>query len=73
MHVFYSVRLALGLVSAATEATLVSAANQKLGPRVGMYTLMLLCVSSGCFNASTSTYVYYFAFGVVFSSSMYKY
>lgn len=54
MHVFYSVRLALGLVSAATEATLVSAANQKLGPRVGMYTLMLLCVSSGCFNASTS-------------------
>lgn len=55
---FYSVRLALGLLSASTEATLVDAANKRFGPRVGMYTLMLLCVSSGCFNASTSMYVY---------------
>ncbi|KAG0576973.1 hypothetical protein KC19_5G122400 [Ceratodon purpureus] len=54
VQVFYTVRLALGLLSASTEATLVEAANQKFGARVGMYTLMLLCVSSGCFNASTS-------------------
>ena len=67
---FYTVRLALGLVSASTEATLVEAANQKFGARVGMYTLMLLCVSSGCFNASTSMYVHCLVYGVVFSISI---
>lgn len=70
VQVFFTVRLALGLASASTEATLVEAANRKCGARVGMYTLMLLCVSSGCFNASTSMYVYCLVYSVVLSSLM---
>lgn len=54
VHVFYIVRLALGIVSAASEATLVSAISQRYGKRLGVYTTMLLCFTSGCFNASTS-------------------
>ena len=69
---FYSLRLALGLMSASTEATLVMAANRKYGARVGTYTLALLCVSSGCFNASTSMYVCCLLFLDFFFNAIYE-
>eukprot|EP00250_Pteridium_aquilinum_P012965 c2104_g1_i1 orf=506-2251(-) len=54
VHVFYATRLALGILSAGSEAALVSASSRRYGKRLAAYTLMLLCFSSGCFNASTS-------------------
>ncbi|CAM6087679.1 unnamed protein product [Calypogeia fissa] len=54
VQVFYFLRLLLGLLSAATEATLVSGTANLLGRRLGAYTLVLLCFTSGLFNASTS-------------------
>lgn len=54
VHVFYATRLALGILSAASEAALVSASSRRYGKRLAAYTLMLLCFSSGCSNASTS-------------------
>lgn len=54
--VFYAVRLFLGLLSVITEATLVVALSRKYGKRLGSYTLAMLCLTSGCFFASTSAY-----------------
>lgn len=54
VHVFYTTRLALGILSAGSEAALVAAISKRYGKRLAAYTLMLLCFSSGCFNASTS-------------------
>lgn len=54
VHVFYTVRLALGILSAVSEAALVVAISQRYGKRLAAYTLMLLCFTSGCFSASTS-------------------
>lgn len=54
VHVFYATRLALGIISAGSEAALVSACSRRYGKRLAAYTLMLLCFSTGCFNASTS-------------------
>ncbi|KAF9589139.1 hypothetical protein IFM89_019455 [Coptis chinensis] len=51
--VFYAVRLFLGLISAATETVLVVALSRKYGKRLASYTLAMLCLSSGCFFAST--------------------
>ncbi|KAJ7546232.1 hypothetical protein O6H91_08G031300 [Diphasiastrum complanatum] len=52
--VFYSLRFALGALSALTEAALVESISRRFGRRVAAYTLVLLCFTSGCFNASTS-------------------
>ncbi|KAL8131562.1 hypothetical protein AgCh_007481 [Apium graveolens] len=52
--VFYAVRIFLGLLSVITEATLVVALSRKYGKRLGSYTLAMLCLTSGCFFASTS-------------------
>ncbi|XP_078431885.1 alg9-like mannosyltransferase family [Wolffia australiana] len=52
--VFYSVRLFLGLISVATDTTLVVALSRKYGNRLACYTLAMLCLTSGCFFASTS-------------------
>lgn len=54
VRVFYSVRLFLGLISAITETVLVVALSRKYGKRMGWYTLAMLCLTSGCFFASTS-------------------
>ncbi|KAI5078870.1 hypothetical protein GOP47_0006541 [Adiantum capillus-veneris] len=54
VHVFYATRLALGFISAASEAALVSATSRRFGKRLAAYTLMLLCFSTGCSNSSTS-------------------
>ncbi|KAA8526762.1 hypothetical protein F0562_009009 [Nyssa sinensis] len=54
VRVFYAVRIFLGLLSVITEATLVVALSKKYGRRLASYTLAMLCLTSGCFFASTS-------------------
>ena len=54
VHTFFLLRMVLGVLSAATEAALVSAAGRLGGNRLGAWTLLLLCFASGCFTASTS-------------------
>lgn len=52
--VFYAVRLFLGLLSAISETVLVVALSRKYGKRLASYALAMLCLTSGCFFASTS-------------------
>lgn len=54
VRVFYAVRLFLGLLSVITETVLVVALSRKYGKRLASYTLAMLCLTSGCFFASTS-------------------
>lgn len=54
VRVFYAVRVFLGFLSVITEATLVVALSRKYGKRLASYTLAMLCLTSGCFFASTS-------------------
>ncbi|KAJ1687584.1 hypothetical protein LUZ63_018974 [Rhynchospora breviuscula] len=54
VRVFFSVRLFLGIISTITEAALVVALSRKYGKRLGLYALAMLCLTSGCFFASTS-------------------
>lgn len=51
---FYAVRIFLGLVSAIVDTALVVALSRKYGKRFASYTLAMLCLTSGCFFASTS-------------------
>lgn len=53
MRVFYAVRLFLGFLSVITETVLVVALSRKYGKRLASYTLAMLCLTSGCFFAST--------------------
>ncbi|KAJ9551461.1 hypothetical protein OSB04_015506 [Centaurea solstitialis] len=55
VRVFYAVRIFLGLLSVVTEAALVVALSRKYGKRLALYTLAMLCLTSGCFFASTTT------------------
>ncbi|KAJ6676071.1 ALPHA-12-MANNOSYLTRANSFERASE ALG9, partial [Salix purpurea] len=54
VRVFYAVRFFLGLVSVISDATLVVALSRKYGKRLASYALAMLCLTSGCFFASTS-------------------
>ncbi|KAF5948634.1 hypothetical protein HYC85_014591 [Camellia sinensis] len=54
VRVFYAVRIFLGLLSVITEAALVVALSRKYGKRLATYALAMLCLTSGCFFASTS-------------------
>ncbi|XP_022140430.1 dol-P-Man:Man(6)GlcNAc(2)-PP-Dol alpha-1,2-mannosyltransferase [Momordica charantia] len=54
VRVFFAVRLFLGLLSVVTETVLVVALSRKFGKRIATYTLAMLCLTSGCFFASTS-------------------
>ncbi|CAO2161523.1 unnamed protein product [Urochloa humidicola] len=54
VRVFYSVRIFLGLISTITETVLVVALSRRYGKRLACYVLAMLCLSSGCFFASTS-------------------
>ncbi|KAF3326844.1 dol-P-Man:Man(6)GlcNAc(2)-PP-Dol alpha-1,2-mannosyltransferase isoform X1 [Carex littledalei] len=54
VRVFFSVRLFLGIISTITETALVVALSRKYGKRLGLYALAMLCLTSGCFFASTS-------------------
>ncbi|PRQ31047.1 putative hexosyltransferase [Rosa chinensis] len=54
VRVFYAVRIFLGLISVITETILVYALSRKYGKRLASYTLAMLCLTSGCFFASTS-------------------
>ncbi|KAF2286113.1 hypothetical protein GH714_010468 [Hevea brasiliensis] len=54
VRVFYAVRLFLGLISVVADATLVVALSRKYGKRLASYALAMLCLTSGCFFASTS-------------------
>ncbi|KAM7495397.1 hypothetical protein LguiB_030006 [Lonicera macranthoides] len=54
VRVFYAVRIFLGFLSVTTEAALVVALSRKYGKRLASYTLAMLCLTSGCFFASTS-------------------
>ncbi|CAO2199508.1 unnamed protein product [Urochloa humidicola] len=54
VRVFYSVRIFLGLISTITETVLVVALSRRYGKRFACYVLAMLCLSSGCFFASTS-------------------
>ena len=54
MRVFFAVRLFLGLLSVVSETVLVVALSKKYGKRLATYTLAMLCLTSGCFFASTS-------------------
>lgn len=56
VRVFYAVRIFLGLISAATDAALVVALSRKYGKRLASYALAMLCLTSGCFFASTSRF-----------------
>ncbi|RRT40276.1 hypothetical protein B296_00050725 [Ensete ventricosum] len=57
VRVFYSVRLFLGLISTFTDTVLVVALSRKYGKRLAWYTLAMLCLTSGCFFASTSEFL----------------
>lgn len=57
---FYAVRLFLGLISTITETVLVIALSRKYGKRMAWYTLAMLCLTSGCFFASTSKFLVLF-------------
>ncbi|XP_023535248.1 dol-P-Man:Man(6)GlcNAc(2)-PP-Dol alpha-1,2-mannosyltransferase-like [Cucurbita pepo subsp. pepo] len=54
VRVFFAVRLFLGLLSVVSETVLVVALSKKYGKRLATYTLAMLCLTSGCFFASTS-------------------
>ncbi|XP_074290231.1 alpha-1,2-mannosyltransferase ALG9-like [Silene latifolia] len=54
VKVFYAVRLFLGILSVVADAFLVVALSRKYGKRIASYTLMMLCLTSGCYLASTS-------------------
>ncbi|KAJ4726436.1 Mannosyltransferase [Melia azedarach] len=54
VRVFYAVRLFLGLLSVVADAVLVVALSRKYGKRLASYSLAMLCLTSGCFFASTS-------------------
>lgn len=54
MRVFYAVRLFLGALSVVADAVLVVAVSRKYGKRLASYALAMLCLTSGCFFASTS-------------------
>jgi alpha-1,2-mannosyltransferase len=54
VRVFYAVRLFLGLVSAVSDTVLVVALSRKYGKRIATYAVAMLCLTSGCFFASTS-------------------
>ncbi|CAN8292993.1 unnamed protein product [Cochlearia groenlandica] len=54
VRVFYAVRLFLGLVSAVSDTVLVVALSRKYGKRLATYAVAMLCLTSGCFFASTS-------------------
>lgn len=51
---FYAVRFFLGLLSVLTDTVLVVALSRKYGKRLATYALAMLCLTSGCFFASTS-------------------
>uniref|UniRef100_A0A5B7AZE9 Mannosyltransferase n=1 Tax=Davidia involucrata TaxID=16924 RepID=A0A5B7AZE9_DAVIN len=72
VRVFYAVRIFLGLLSVITEATLVVALSKKYGKRLATYTLAMLCLTSGCFFASTSFLPSSFSmYAVSLSSALY--
>ncbi|RZC89683.1 hypothetical protein C5167_036295 [Papaver somniferum] len=72
VRVFYAVRLFLGLISAVTESALVVALSRKYGKRLATYTLAMLCLTSGCFFASTSFLPSSFSmYGVTLSSALF--
>ncbi|XBI63117.1 hypothetical protein VPH35_043602 [Triticum aestivum] len=54
VRVFYAVRIFLGLLSTITETVLVVALSRRYGKRLACYVLAMLCLTSGCFFASTS-------------------
>lgn len=54
VRVFYALRIFLGLLSVITGAALVVALSRKYGKRLASYALAMLCLTSGCFFASTS-------------------
>eukprot|EP00256_Glycine_max_P065931 XP_025980526.1 dol-P-Man:Man(6)GlcNAc(2)-PP-Dol alpha-1,2-mannosyltransferase isoform X2 [Glycine max] len=54
VRVFYAVRFFLGLLSVLTDTVLVVALSRKYGKRLATYALAMLCLTSGCFFASTS-------------------
>ncbi|CAL8150851.1 unnamed protein product [Prunus armeniaca] len=54
VRVFYAVRLFLAILSVITDTVLVVALSRKYGKRLASYTLAMLCLTSGCFFASTS-------------------
>jgi hypothetical protein len=60
VRVFYAVRLFLGLLSVITETVLVVALSRKYGKRFACYTLAMLCLTSGCFFASTSGWALFY-------------
>lgn len=66
---FYAVRLFLGLISVSTETILVYALSRKYGKRLASYTLAMLCLTSGCFFASTSAWPFFFLPGLFNSGS----
>jgi alpha-1,2-mannosyltransferase len=66
--VFYSVRIFLGLISTITETVLVVALSRRYGKRLACYVLAMLCLSSGCFFASTSMYLCKFSFLLLFGN-----
>ena len=53
--VFYAVRIMLGLVSAACEATFVDGVTRRLGPRPGALTFLFLLASAGVFQVGKGT------------------
>lgn len=74
VRIFYSVRLFLGLISTFTDTVLVVALSRKYGKRLAWYTLAMLCLTSGCFFASTSEFlilssVIFFAVNALFTSN----
>jgi len=57
VRVFYAVRIFLGLLSTITETVLVVALSRRYGKRLACYVLAMLCLTSGCFFASTSMFL----------------
>ena len=70
MRVFYAVRLFLGLISVITDTVLVVALSRKYGRRLASYALAMLCLTSGCFFASTSEQAFSLFFFFVFQTNI---
>ncbi|XP_057952186.1 dol-P-Man:Man(6)GlcNAc(2)-PP-Dol alpha-1,2-mannosyltransferase isoform X2 [Malania oleifera] len=54
VRVFFAVRIFLGFLSVIADSVLIVALSRKYGKRIASYALAMLCLTSGCFFASTS-------------------
>lgn len=58
IHVFYMIRIMLGLFCAFCQTWFINGIFQRFGKRIAVFTFIFLIFSSGMFNAAASMYIY---------------